>query len=146
MILGLGTDLVEIERLRASLARFGPRFLERVFTPGERAYAAGKRFPEQNFAARFAAKEAAAKALGTGLSQGIGWQELEVARAPGGAPRLMLHGRAEALARELGVARSSLSLTHTDRYAFAVVILESGPEYQTATSPRGLTSKAQPAS
>ncbi len=130
MILGLGTDLVEVDRVRASLDRFGERFLLRVFTPGERAYAAAKRCPEQNLAARFAAKEAGAKALGTGLSRGVGWREFEVTRSPEGAPRLVLHGRALASAAALGVERTLLSLTHTDRYAFAVVVFE-GPNAAT---------------
>ncbi len=130
MIVGLGTDLVEVERIRAAVDRFGDRFLLRVFTPGERAYAAGKRHPEQNLAARFAAKEAGAKALGTGLSQGVGWHEFEVAREAEAPPRLVLHGRALALAAGLGIERISLSLTHTDRYAFAVVVFE-GPNAAT---------------
>ncbi len=127
MIVGLGTDLVEVERLRWSLERFGQRFLNRVFTEQERRCCAGKRFAEQSFAARFAAKEAGAKALGTGISRGVGWHDLEVARAPGGAPELRLHGRALALAEQMGVARTAVSLTHTDRYASAVVILERAP-------------------
>ena len=110
--------------MRASLERFGERFLARIFTPGERLYASAKRYPEQNFAARFAAKEAAAKALGTGIRHGVGWQDFEVTRAPGAAPRLLLHGRARALADRLGITHLSLSLTHTDRYAFAVVVFE----------------------
>ena len=128
MIVGLGTDMVEVERIRASLDRFGPRLLHRVFTPAEQAYCMAKRTPEQNLAARFAAKEAGAKALGTGLARGVGWHDFEVAREPGRAPLLLLHGRAQALAAELGVARIQLSLTHTARYAAAVVLFEAAME------------------
>ncbi len=124
MIVGLGTDLVEVARIRHSLVRYGDRFLERVFTPAERLYCAGKRYPEQSLAARFAAKEAGAKALGTGISRGVGWGDIEVLRKSGQAPRLLLHGRAGELGRTLGVSRTSLSIAHTDRYATAVVILE----------------------
>ena len=124
MVIGLGTDLVEVDRLRASLDRFGARFLDHVYTPAEQAYAARKREPEQSLAARFAAKEAGAKALGTGISRGVGWRDFEVLREPSGAPRLNLHGRAAEAAAGLGVARIALSLSHTGRYAFAVVILE----------------------
>ncbi len=124
MVIGLGTDLVEVGRIRESVARFGDRFLHRVFTEEERRYCAAKRHGEQNLAARFAAKEAGAKALGTGISRGVGWQDLEVSRAPGEAPTLWLHGRAGELARHLGVVRVSLSLTHTEGTAMAVVVLE----------------------
>ncbi len=124
MVVGLGTDLIEVERVRASLERFGERFLGRVFTERERSYCAAKRHPEQSLAARFAAKEAGAKALGTGISRGVGWQDFEVWRQPGQPPRLLLHGRAEELGSALRIAHSSLSLTHTDHYAMAIVIFE----------------------
>ncbi len=125
MVIGLGLDLVEVDRIRASLDRFGDRFLDRIFTRQERRYCASKRFPAQHLAGRFAAKEAAAKALGTGLSRGVAWHEFEVVRQPGRPPELALFGRALHLAEALGVARISLSLTHTDRYATAIVIFES---------------------
>ncbi len=130
MVVGLGTYLVDVDRRGASIERFGPRFLDRVFTPAEQRYAVGRRSGTESLAARFAAKEAGAKALGTGISRGVGWRDLEVVRAPGGPPRLMLHGRAGDRANALGVRRASLSLTHTARYAFAVVVLEGdgGPE------------------
>ncbi len=124
MIVGLGTDIAEVERIEASLRRFGERFLHRVFTEGERLYCLRKPFPAQSLAARFAAKEAAAKALGTGISRGIGWRDIEVMRAPGRAPGLLLHGRARTLAEQLGARRSHVSLTHTAQTAMAVVILE----------------------
>ena len=125
MIAGLGTDIVEVARIAASIARFGERFLRRVYTPGEIAYCrARQKSAAQSFAARFAAKEAAAKALGTGLSRGVTWQELEVTRRPGEPPHLRLHGRAAARAKALGVTHISLSLTHTAETALAVVVME----------------------
>jgi holo-[acyl-carrier protein] synthase len=126
MIVGLGTDLVEIERLRKSVERFGERFLRRVFTEGEIAYCMRKKNFAESFAGRFAAKEAAAKALGTGISHGVSWTEFEVVREPGRRPELALSGRAAAIAASLGVARTALSLTHTREMAMAVVIFETG--------------------
>ena len=125
MVVGLGTDLIEIERIERSLARFGPAFLERVYTPGEVAYCERKRRnAAESFAARFAAKEAAAKALGTGISRGVSWKEFEVVRLPGQRPELVLSGRAATIARQLGVTRFSLSLSHSRGFALAVVIAE----------------------
>ena len=127
MVVGLGTDLVEIARMEASLARFGDRFLERIFTPGEIAYCnARRKGAAESLAARFAAKEAAAKALGTGISRGIGWKELEVVRHHGQPPQLRLHGRAAERAAYLGARHHSLSLTHGRDHALAVVVLEDG--------------------
>ena len=125
MILGLGTDIAEIPRIARSMERYGDHFLSRVYTAGEIAYCQSRtKSAAQSFAARFAAKEAGAKALGTGISRGISWKELEVVRAPGEAPRLELHGRAAVRARELGVTRISLSLTHSGETALAVVVME----------------------
>jgi holo-[acyl-carrier protein] synthase len=124
MILGTGIDLTEIPRIQQSLDRFGQRFLNRVYTPAEQAYCMRKRKAAESLAARFAAKEAAAKALGTGISHGVNWLEIEVVRAPSGRPSLRFHGRAAELASALGVAHASLSLTHTDTLAQASVILE----------------------
>lgn len=125
MVLGLGTDITEVPRIQASLNRFGQHFLDRVYTPGEIAYCeARKKTAAQSFAARFAAKEAGAKALGTGVSRGVAWRELEVVRHPGQAPRLVLHGRAAQIAAGLGITRLTLSLTHTNAVAMAVVIAE----------------------
>ena len=124
-VIGVGIDLVETGRIEDSLSRFGKRFLQRVFTEGEQRYALAKRRPSESLAARFAAKEAAAKALGTGISRGVGWQDIEVTRAPGHAPQLVLHGRALDWAAKLGVRRASLALSHTEHYATAIVILES---------------------
>jgi len=125
MVIGVGTDLIEIARIAQSVERYGERFLSRVFTPREIAYSQRKKNAAESFAARFAAKEAGAKALGTGISRGVGWLELEVTRAPGQRPMLQLSGRAAARARSLGVAHISLSLTHSRDTALAVVIMES---------------------
>ena len=94
MVLGLGTDLIEIERIQASMDRFGERFLERVFTEEEIAYCKRKKQPAESLAARFAAKEAGAKALGTGISRGVSWKEIEVTRNVGERPMLHFNGRA----------------------------------------------------
>lgn len=126
MVLGTGTDIIEIERIQASLDRYGQRFLERIFTPGEINYCQRKkRHAAESFAARFAAKEAGAKALGTGISRGISWKEIEVRREPGERPTLHLTGRAAEQAAKIGVKRLHLSLTHSQSLALAVVIAES---------------------
>jgi holo-[acyl-carrier protein] synthase len=124
MLVGTGTDLVEIARIAASIDRYGERFLRRIYTPEEIAYCRGKRNFGESFAARFAAKEAGAKALGTGISYGISWLEIEVRRQPGQRPTLYFSGRAQEWAKRLGVRRSSLSLTHTSVLALASVHLE----------------------
>jgi holo-[acyl-carrier protein] synthase len=127
MLLGTGIDLTEIPRIQKSIARFGNRFLDRIFTPREKAYCLRKRNAAESFAARFAAKEAAAKALGTGISYGVTWLEIEVTREPSGRPGLKFHGRAAQIASRLGVTNAALSLTHTDILAMACVSLE-GPQ------------------
>jgi holo-[acyl-carrier protein] synthase len=127
MIAGVGIDLVEIARVERMLNGKGDRILARLFSDAERAYALGRARPAMHLAARLAAKEAAFKALaGSDEARLIGWREVEVVSpAGGGIPALRFHGRAEARARELGVARMFLSLTHTDSTAGAVVVLES---------------------
>lgn len=124
MVVGLGTDIIEIARIAQSIDRYGERFVQRIFTADEIAYCRRKKSAAESFAARFAAKEAAAKALGTGISRGVSWLEIEVTREPGGRPLLALSGRAAERARELGVVRASLSLTHTREMAMAVVVME----------------------
>lgn len=124
MILGLGTDLIEISRVEESIRRHGARFLERIFTTEEVAYCSRKKSSAESFAARFAAKEAGAKALGTGISRGVSWQEIEVRRQPGDRPTLHWSGRALARAAEMGFRSVSLSLTHSRGLAMAVVVVE----------------------
>jgi holo-[acyl-carrier protein] synthase len=125
MILGTGIDMIEIERVAHSIERYGTRFLERIYTPGEIAYCQRKRHnAAESFAARFAAKEAAAKALGTGIGFGVTWREIEVGREPSGRPLLLLHGRAAAIAQAMGARHSSLSITHTRTESMAMVVLE----------------------
>jgi holo-[acyl-carrier protein] synthase len=125
MVLGLGTDLIEIERVQQSIDRFGDRFLQRVYTEGEIAYCLQKtRHSGESFAARFAAKEAGAKALGTGISRGVSWKEIEVTREPGERPKLRFSGRAAERAHAMGVRNVQLSLTHSRQVAMAVVSVE----------------------
>lgn len=125
MVLGLGTDLIEIQRVQASIDQFGDRFLNRVFTEGEIAYCRRKKkHSAESFAARFAAKEATAKALGTGISRGVSWKEIEVRRQPGERPMLHLTGRAAERAEAMGVRNIQLSLTHSREVAMAIVSIE----------------------
>ena len=127
MIVGSGIDLVEIPRIQQSMERFGKRFLDRVYTAAEQAYCLRKRNAAESLAARFAAKEAGAKALGTGISRGVNWLEIEVVREPSGRPTIQFHGRAVELAQHMGVAHIALSLTHTATLSMASVVLEKLP-------------------
>ena len=124
MLLGTGVDAVEIERIRSSLERYGEQFISRIFTEQEAAYCRKKRAFAESYAARFAAKEAGAKALGTGIARGVSWRELEVERQPGQRPTLRLHGRARDWAAHMGVERISLAITHTATLAIATVHME----------------------
>ncbi len=124
MIVGMGIDLAEVERMEAAIRRHGHALVERVFTPGEIRYCESHRNATERYAARFAAKEAAMKALGTGWRRGVRWVDIEVANEPGGRPTLRLHGRTKELAEERGVRRISLSMTHTSGFALAQVIFE----------------------
>ncbi len=124
MILGSGVDLCEVPRIEAAIARYGRRFLERIFTPKEIAYADSKANRSERYAARFAAKEAGMKALGTGWRGGIAWRDFEVANLSSGRPTLQFHGRAAEIAAKLGVHHVALSITHTKEQALAMVILE----------------------
>ena len=128
MIVGLGVDVCDVARIRRALeGRAGARFQARVFTAAEQAYCEARRRGRfASYAARFAAKEAAMKALGTGWAQGVGWRDFEVVRPRGAPPRLVLHGRAAALARRRGMARWLLALTHTGESALASVVVEDG--------------------
>ena len=125
MIVGSGIDVCEVDRIQAAIqSSYGRRFVERVFTQLETAYAESKANKFERYAARFAAKEAGMKALGTGWRGGLGWRDLEVANLPSGRPCLRLSGKAAEIAERLGVRQISLSLTHTAAQALAMVILE----------------------
>ena len=126
MIIGIGTDLVEIARIERMLERHPERSQAKIFTAGEIAYCRRSQRPWESFAARFAAKEAFFKAVGTGWRSGVSWKEVEVVRE-GAAPFLRLHGDTADTAFRLGVARSHLTMSHTDTNACAFVILEGRP-------------------
>ena len=124
MIISVGTDIIEVYRIRETIERT-PRFAERVFTTGERAYCESRgAAAAQSFAARFAAKEACLKALKTGWSGSISWHDVEVERSENGVPSLTLRGRAKEIFDELGAVRAHLSMSHTTDHATATVILE----------------------
>jgi holo-[acyl-carrier protein] synthase len=124
VIVGLGVDMEEVSRIREVISRHGRIFLDRVFTPGEVAYCERHRDPAERYAARFAAKEAMMKALGTGWSKGVRWRDIEVTRKPGGRPTIVLHGVAREHADRMGAQHINLSLSHSGNFALAEVILE----------------------
>lgn len=124
MIVGTGIDMVEVPRVAAAIARHGERFLRRIFTEAEILYCDSKANRAERYAARFAAKEAGLKAIGTGWRRGIAWRDVEVRRESGGRPVVAFTGRAAEFATRLGVKRTSLSLSHTADHAIAQVILE----------------------
>jgi holo-[acyl-carrier protein] synthase len=125
MIVGTGVDITEVKRIQAAVERFGQRFLKRVFTPAELRYCMAKPNASERLAARFAAKEAGMKAIGTGLRHGVTWQDVEVVRFPRQRPELQFHGKAAEFAARLGCKCTHLSLSHTKEQAIAHVILES---------------------
>lgn len=125
MIVGLGIDIAEVPRIAQSIERFGGRFLHRIFTEAEIRYCDSKANRVERYAARFAAKEAAMKALGTGWNHGVRWRDCEVVRKPGSRPTMLLHGKAGEFAARMAVKNIALSLTHTAEQAMAHVILES---------------------
>ena len=124
MIVGTGVDIAETSRLEEGLERHGERFTKRLFTPAEVAYCERFKNRGERYAARFAAKEAAFKALGTGWGSGVRWLDVEITHQPSGKPELVLTGRAQEVARGLGVTRMAVSISHSDRYVVAQVILE----------------------
>ena len=126
MIVGTGIDLAEVPRIAEAVERFGERFLRRIFTEAEMLYCDSKANRMERYAGRFAAKEAAMKAIGTGWRGGVAWTDFEVQRRPGGRPAIVFHGIAAELASKLGVKNASLSITHTKDTAMAQVILEDG--------------------
>ena len=125
MIVGLGLDIAEVNRIEEAIARHGAPFLERLFTPAEMEYCERFKNRYERYAARFAAKEAAMKALGTGWSRGVRWRDIEVAREAGGRPTLRLAGEARAIADRLGVRHIAMTITHSGNLALAQVIFES---------------------
>ena len=125
MIVGTGIDIAETVRIEQTMERHGERFARRLYTPDEIAYCEKFKNKAERYAARFAAKEAAFKALGTGWRDGVRWRDVEVTHQASGKPELRLSGRAEERAREMGVARMAVSISHSDRYVVAQVIFES---------------------
>jgi holo-[acyl-carrier protein] synthase len=124
MIVGTGIDIAEVPRIAQAIERHGERFIHRVFTEGEIAYCDSKANRIERYAARFAAKEAGMKALGTGWNHGVRWRDVEVCRQPGGRPTIAFHGKAAEFATRLGAKNVALSLSHTAEQAIAQVILE----------------------
>jgi holo-[acyl-carrier protein] synthase len=124
MIVGMGIDVAEVRRIRAVLEGQGERFVRRVYTQAEAAYCEQFKYRYERYAGRFAAKEAAMKALGTGWSRGVRWVDVEVVRQRGGRPTMLLHGEARNIADRLGVKSIAISITHTSEQAFAQVIFE----------------------
>ncbi|QDT37064.1 holo-ACP synthase [Stratiformator vulcanicus] len=122
MFAGLGTDIVEVQRIAEMIERHGEHFLERTFTDGERAYCDRHKNSAQNYAGRWAAKEAAMKALGTGFIKGIRWTEVEVVNLKSGAPKLVLHGGTKEFALKLGIAEIAISISHSKEYATSTAI------------------------
>jgi holo-[acyl-carrier protein] synthase len=125
MIVGLGADIAEVDRIAAAIERRGRAFLERIFTSAEIAYCEKHRNRAERFAGRFAVKEAAMKALGTGWARGVRWVDIEVVREPSGKPTLKLSGAARAIAGQLGVKNIAITITHDGNTALAQVIFES---------------------
>jgi holo-[acyl-carrier protein] synthase len=124
LIVGIGIDIVEIEKLRLAMVRRGDRLRNRAFTPGEIEYCEARVTKFQHYSARFAAKEAAFKAIGTGWREGVGWQDVEVVNQLNGKPGLILRGKTLEIANRLGAKIWWISLSHTDHYAVAQVVLE----------------------
>lgn len=125
MILGIGIDIIEVERIRTSYERFGERFLKRILHPAEIAYCLSHRAPAPFLAARFAAKEAISKAFGTGIGAQLGWQDMEIGRKSSGEPFVILHGAGRQLLESRGARAVLISLSHTQIHATAIALLES---------------------
>src|SRR2546423_6640194 len=123
-VLVIGVDLVENARIEHSLERFGERFLRRIFTVGEIEYSQSMKYPARHLAARFAAKEAVSKAFGTGIGKAMGWKDIDVHRKPSGEPFVVLEGGAKKLAEQRNVSNVSISLSHTEHHAMAVIVVE----------------------
>ncbi|MBM3880178.1 MAG: holo-ACP synthase [Verrucomicrobia bacterium] len=124
MILGVGIDIIEVDRIQAAHQRFGERFLKRILCPAEIAYCLAFKAPAPHLAARFAAKEAVSKAFGTGIGHALGWQDIEVLRRGSGQPYVRLTGPGLRLLEQCGGRHLHLSLSHTQHYATALAVLE----------------------
>ena len=135
MAVGIGVDIIEIERVEQVIEKRGDRFLEKVFTPQEIAYCRTKKSPAASFAARFAAKEAAFKALGTGWAKGVTWKDVEVVRIPPGAPQIRLRGRALRFAERKQIRQWHLSLSHLREIAIAFVVADDRSREERFQSP-----------
>ena len=122
-VIGIGVDVIECSRIQHSIERFGDRFLHRVFTDGEIEYSMSMKFPERHLAARFAGKEAVAKAFGTGIGKAMGWRNIDIRKKESGEPFLVFSGPAEAFAAERGVTSALITLSHTENYAVACAVL-----------------------
>jgi holo-[acyl-carrier protein] synthase len=125
LIVGLGADITEVGRIQGAIERQGERLVKRIYTPGEIAYCERFKNKYERYAGRFAVKEAAMKALGTGWSRGVRWVDIEVVREKGGRPMLMLAGEAKKIAEGMGVKNIAITITHTETQALAQVIFES---------------------
>ena len=123
-VIGIGVDLIECDRIQRSLDRFGEKFLRRVFTEGEIEYSMSMKFPARHLAARFAGKEAVAKAFGTGIGKAMGWRNIDIRKKKSGEPFLVFSGPAQELATKRGVTTALITLSHTDHHAMACVVLE----------------------
>ena len=123
-VLGIGVDVIECARIQRSIEQFGDRFLHRIFTDGEIAYSMSMKFPERHFAARFAGKEAVAKAFGTGIGKAVGWRNIDIQKKENGEPFLVFSGPAKAFAAERGVTSALITLSHTEYHAVACAVLE----------------------
>ena len=124
MIAGIGIDVAEVDRIREAIERHGRRFIERIYTPAEIAYVERKANRFERYAARFAAKEAGMKAIGTGWKRGVRWQDFEVTNLPSGRPTMHFHGVAGRIAADLGIRNVAISITHTASEGVAIVIVE----------------------
>lgn len=122
-LVGIGIDVVEVSRIKSSLDEFGERFLTRIFTEAEREYCLKQKRPELHFAARFAAKEAIAKAFGTGIGKEVGWLDMEIGRRPSGEPEVRLTGSALSYSERKGIVQVMVSLTHAKHYAAANAVI-----------------------
>ena len=123
ILIGIGTDIIEVDRVRGVLERQGERFLNRVFTDEERAYCSGMKFPHKHYAARFAAKEAVSKCFSTGIGAELGWRSVSIYHGPRHQPLVRLDEKATLLLRQVGATHVHVSLSHTDTVAMAVAAL-----------------------